>query len=520
MATDTEIMDQTVAADAMEALILRQPDSPNKVMQMEMISSTRKALQAQLAAVHGVVSASTASAAVDESTERLKASLLEDHRAAVVRGKGKGVVPAPSKKSQIKVAEPLATPKPVGVIRKAASSSGGKGFERMEVDDLKTVPKEQMQLAIKRTDPGLGKVPCDLCKTEWKWSMMLNEPKYDDEGGRYFERTCWVCLADILKISVEEAKGYVLSKGGYSGKKKARRDAFKDAVENVQQFFELSMAFRVDEDGNLCDGGPITGKVKRQIESIARKSMLKVFGNVQDLIRRRRELEFREAAEMEKQDELVKQLAKEKDPKVMAQLVKLIDDINNRPPVFLGFQDVEGITQEQKNNLWMTATYQDEFSNGGTGNYLCFYFVCQAAMGKGSAGRCLCTMASIDWKRKIETTKWVAGQAWYCLECWCRFKAGWGCLVEWEIDGQLYYQRSECPDAASLDIMAMKAERDVFKGGMSAEQLFAALPKYPPSRTTLVQPKSPSTHRMVDVPFFDSLPMLKWIQIMNMIPEV
>ena len=187
---------------------------------------------------------------------------------------------------------------------------------------------------------------------------------------------------------------------------------------------------------------------------------------------------------------------------------------------FLGCQDAQGISQEQRDDLWMTATYQDEFSNGGKGNYLRFYFVCQAAMGKGSAGRCLCTMASIDWKRKIETTKWVAGQAWYCLECWCRFKAGWGCLVEWEIDGQLYYQRSECPDAASLDIMAMKAERDVFKGGMTAEQLFAALPKYPPSRTTLVQPKSPSTHRIVDVPFFDSLQMLKWIQIMNMIPEV
>ena len=350
--------------------------------------------------------------------------------------------------------------------------------------------------------------------------MMDCEAKYKDDGERYWERTCWVCMAEILNISVEEAKEYVLSKGGYSGKKNARRDAFKEAVENVQQFFELSMAFRVDEDGNLCDGGPITGKVKRQIENIARKSMLKVFGNVQDLIRRRREVEFREAAEMEHQDELVKQLAIEKDPEVRAQLVKLIDEINNRPPVFLGFQDVQGITQEQKDDLWMTATYQDEFSNGGKGNRLRFYFVCQADMGKGKAGRCLCTMASRDWKRKIETTKWVKGQAWYCLECWCKFKAGWGCLVEWEIDGQLYYQRSECPEPASLDIMAMRAERDDFKQGMSAEQLFAALPKYPPTRTTLVQPKGPSAHQIVDVAFFDSMSMLNWVQIMNMIPEV
>ena len=169
---------------------------------------------------------------------------------------------------------------------------------------------------------------------------------------------------------------------------------------------------------------------------------------------------------------------------------------------FLGFQDAQGISQEQRDDLWMTATYQDEFSNGGKGNYLRFYFVCQAAMGQGSAHRCMSTMQSIAWKRR--------GHVLYCPECFCKFRAKWGCLVEMEIDGQLYYKRSDCPDASTLDMMAMKAERDVFKVGMSAEQLLAALPKYPPSWTPLVQPKNPGTYRIVDVLRFDSLPVLNW----------
>jgi len=173
-----------------------------------------------------------------------------------------------------------------------------------------------------------------------------------------------------------------------------------------------------------------------------------------------------------------------------------------------------------KADLWVVSTFQDEFSSGGpgSGDYLRFFFVCQAT--HGSDSRCFTMFTSKGWRRKYPTLEWRKGQAYYC-ECNAKYNQKWGCLVEFSVDGVLYYMRAPVPDARTLDMLAAKAEDKFYKHGMSAKELFNLLPSVPPQSSTFVQMVNGSTDvmKITNPEFFDSLAMFPWSQIMNMAPQ-
>ena len=147
-------------------------------------------------------------------------------------------------------------------------------------------------------------------------------------------------------------------------------------------------------------------------------------------------------------------------------------------------------------------------------NYLRFYFVCQAT--HGTHPRCftmLCT--SKGSRRKYPTLELLKGQAYYCEECQAKYKQRWGCLVEFSIDGVLYYMRAPVPDTCTLDMLAAMAEK-FNKPGMSTAELFNRLPSVPPQSSTFVKMVSEDVMKITDPHLFDSLNEFPWSQIMNM----
>ena len=163
---------------------------------------------------------------------------------------------------------------------------------------------------------------------------------------------------------------------------------------------------------------------------------------------------------------------------------------------------------------------RDEFSSGGpgSGNYLRFYFVCQAT--HGSYPRCFTMYTSKGCRPKYPTLEYRKGQAYYC-DCNARYNQKWGCLVEFSVDGVLYYMRAPVPDARTLDMLAGKAEEKFYKPGMSAAELFNTLPSVPPQSSTFVKMVNDSKDvmKITDPDFFDSLQVFPWSQIMNMAPQ-
>jgi hypothetical protein len=247
---------------------------------------------------------------------------------------------------------------------------------------------------------------------------------------------------------------------------------------------------------------------------------LKAFGDMGETIRKRRKADEMQAADMAEQQRLIGLLSKEKDKTARAELTKLIDALNSKPQVFIGFAD-QPVEESVKADLWFVSTFQDEFSSGGrnSGHYLRFYFVCQAT--HGNYPRCFKMYSSKGWRRKYETLEYRKGQAYYC-ECQAKYNQNWGCLVEFCLDGILYYMRAPVPDTRTLDMLAAKAEDKFYKHGMSATELFNTLPSVPPQSSTFVKKvrdDSKDVLMITDPDFFDSLQVFPWGQIMNMTEE-
>jgi hypothetical protein len=125
---------------------------------------------------------------------------------------------------------------------------------------------------------------------------------------------------------------------------------------------------------------------------------------------------------------------------------------------------------------------------------------------------------SKGWRRKYPTLEYRKGQAYYC-DCNAKYNQKWGCLVEFSVDGVLYYMRAPVPDPRTLDMLAAKAEDKFYKHGMSAAELFNTLPSVPPQSSTFVKMVSEDVMKITDQEFFDSLEMFPWNQIMNMAPQ-
>ena len=380
-------------------------------------------------------------------------------------------------------------------------------------------PKEKTKKGM-----GIGKVACTRdCGTKMKWSLMDNVQVWDVDPSTipeeelfevdvhwHWDRFCWECRAKEWGCTLEEAQERILSKGGYSEGKRLRVKEYQEAVQNVQQFFEMALALQDEE---------ITPKQKRQCERLARQSLLKVFSDMAGIIRKRRIADEKQAADMAEQTRLIGLLATEHDADMRAELIRRIDVLNSKPQVFIGFAD-QPVTESVKADLWVVSTFQDEFSSGGKGSdsFLRFFFVCQAT--HGNYPRCFTMYTSKGWRRKHETLEWRKGQAYYC-DCNAKYNHNWGCLVEFSVDGVLYYMRAPVPDARTLDMLAAKAEETFYQPGMSAADLFNKLPSVPPQSSTFVRMVNGNKDvmKITDPEFFDSLEVFPWSQIMNMAPQ-
>ena len=199
-----------------------------------------------------------------------------------------------------------------------------KALERLA---LINTPKEKTTKGM-----GIGKVACTACGTIVKWNLMDNVQVWDVDPSTipeeelivvdvhwHWDRFCWECRAKEWGCSVEAAKERILSKGGYSDKKRRRVQEFQDAVQNVQEFFEMALPQGIET-------GP---KQKRQVESIARKLLLKVFGDMLGLIRMS---SMADEADMAEQQRLIGLLSKEVDADVRGEIIQGIDALNSKPP--------------------------------------------------------------------------------------------------------------------------------------------------------------------------------------------
>ena len=146
------------------------------------------------------------------------------------------------------------------------------------------------------------------------------------------------------------------------------------------------------------------------------------------------------------------------------------------------------------------------------------YYVCLATHGNNP--RCFMMYTPKGWRRKYQALENLCEsghqrpkpQTYYC-DCGAKYKQIWGCLVEFNVDGILYYMRAAPPDERTLDMLA-----DMFyKPGMSAAELFNRLPSVPPQSSTFVKmvQDSKDVMMMTDPDFFDSLQVFPWSQIMN-----
>ncbi len=267
---------------------------------------------------------------------------------------------------------------------------------------------------------------------------------------------------------------------------------------------------------------------KRQVESPARhpQSLLKAFSDMTGVIRKRYNADQMQAEDMAWTNRYLHWLSwKELDADMQKQLTDRIASLSAKPPVFIGFAD-QPVEESVKADLCVVSAYQDEFSSGGpgSGDYLRFYFVCQAT--HGSNRRCFTIRTSKRWRRKnypiLEHRKGQGkGQRFYC-DCNARYNQKWGCLVELYHNGSFGYMRASVPDDCTLDMLAAKAEEKFYKPGMSAAELFNRLPSVPPQSSTFVKMASSDSKdvmKITDPDFFDSLNVFPWIQIMNMAPQ-
>jgi hypothetical protein len=279
-----------------------------------------------------------------------------------------------------------------------------------------------------------------------------------------------------------------------------------------------AVSSRCQQEGAIAVGVFLRRRVKES--EMARPSIMKPFSDMTGVIRRRCNADQMHWADMALQKRYLVWLSKEDDADMQEELTDRIAVLQAKPPVLIGFAD-QPVEESVKADLCVVSAFQDEFSSGGpgSGNFLRFYFVCQAT--HGSSPRCFTIKTSKGWRRKnYPTLENRMGQAYYC-DCNARYNQNWGCLVELSYDGVFGYMRASVPDTCTLDLLAAKAEEKFYKPGMSAAELFNRLPSVPPQSSTFVKMVSGSKDvmKISDPEFFDSLNVLPWTQIMNMAPQ-
>ena len=118
------------------------------------------------------------------------------------------------------------------------------------------------------------------------------------------------------------------------------------------------------------------------------------------------------------------------------------------------------------------------------------------------------------WLRKFKDPSALKNK-FKCSVCTAKYKRAWGVLIEYCIDGKIYYFRSSVPDEDTLDIKAADIDRKMSKNS-SAIDIYNSLPMIAPTTTTLVQPINVELgqYKLPPMAVYKEIPVWRWVDVL------
>ena len=156
------------------------------------------------------------------------------------------------------------------------------------------------------------------------------------------------------------------------------------------------------------------------------------------------------------------------------------------------------------------STFHDEYVSSWKG-YLRYWFVC---MSGGAGWECMTAILSKMWLRKFKDPS-ASKNKYKCSVCKANYKTAWGVLIEYSIDGKIYYFRAPIPDEDTLDIKAADIDRKMSKNS-SAIDIYNSLPMIAPTTTTLVQPINVDLgqYRLPPMVVYKEIREWRWVDVL------
>ena len=315
-------------------------------------------------------------------------------------------------------------------------------------------------------------VQCERCKG-WNSSFkyMTSEKLFDNNDDSFrWVRCCVACLVYLQGTSVSAAVGSITSVRVRP--ERERRQAFKQAVANVQQSFDFV----------ACTIGEEAVSSKTKIKALARTSFVKIFAPWHALIALKAQSLEAAAGCVAKFDAVAAAL---KDAIKRGASSAEIDGITSHldeleKEVAEAGRMLAFRSKGQDQSAWLFACeYADEWINYA-GFRLRSYYRC--------ADACGAVIPSKVWTTK-HADPLATKQAWYCNACNRRYKWSWGQLVEMSCpNGEVMYARSFTPPPKDVeDIRALAIERET--NAQSPHELYTSLKSHAPVTGTMVARK-------------------------------
>ena len=152
---------------------------------------------------------------------------------------------------------------------------------KMAALDLKQLHADDDAISMVSTSVGstgggsLGKQPCNICGTLWRWSKMHSlqlweeaEDNWGDSAYNWHYR-CANCVKEVEGLeTLQQAWDWIFEHNGTAAKKKAKLEAYVKAKEEMKETFD---ALGVS-------------KTKREITQVTRVSMCQIFELISDLL--------------------------------------------------------------------------------------------------------------------------------------------------------------------------------------------------------------------------------------------
>ena len=337
------------------------------------------------------------------------------------------------------------------------------------------------------------------CTFEDRWNRMKSRKVWinvqdmasDDPDSWFWHYVCKKCVGEQLGLlHEEEAMAAIAEANGTWQHKKQRCERFTKSQAEIKESFAMLGV----------------SKSKREIHQISRSFMCELFAELSEfMVLKIRQLELQHIKNAEHQ-KYIDELKDCREPVRVKELVELIEANCQK--------DIPQLSFQGRPEMLYASAYADQMTACKGGHYR-YYFVC---IGKdGSQKYCMSMFASKEWLRLHDTEAWTPGQRWYC-RCGTKYKAGTGVIVEVMRAGALYYMHAKCPDAETLDVRAMKHERD-FGGHLTAAALYARLPVLRPSTSELVSAVDLAIghFRFRSYEDYKELPTMQWDDIFQFV---